>query len=85
MKRLEAVRLEGDSRRRTVVDLRHTIETKKAKPQSAKLEFQTEQLIKKMQHKENKLASMCFQTKISCLIFKCLSDKWCYHACLSQT
>lgn len=58
MRRLEAVRLEVDSRRRTVVDLRNTIENKKAKPITAKLEFQVEQLIKKMQHKENKLASM---------------------------
>ena len=58
MKRLEGVRLEVDSRRRTVVVLRHSIEAKKAKPQTPKLEFQTEQLIKKMQHKENKLASM---------------------------
>lgn len=60
MKRLEGVRLEVDSRRRTVVDLRHSIEGKKAKPQTPKLEFQTEQLIKKMQHKENKLASKHF-------------------------
>ena len=57
MRRLEGVRLEVDSRRRTVVDLRHRIEAKKAKAQTPKLEFQTEQLIKKMQHKENKLAS----------------------------
>lgn len=63
MRRLEGVRLEVDSRRRTVVDLRHSIEAKKAKPQTPKLEFQTEQLIKKMQHKENKLAS---RSAVSC-------------------
>ena len=59
MRRLEGVRLEVDSRRRTVVDLRHSIDAKRSKPQTPKLEFQTEQLIKKMQHKENKLASTC--------------------------
>ena len=60
MRRLEGVRLEVDSRRRTVVDLRHSIDAKRGKAQTPKLEFQAEQLIKKMQHKENKLASTSF-------------------------
>ena len=57
MKRLEGLRLEVDSRRRTVMGLRQAIDGKQSKAQTPKGEFQTEQLIRKMQHKENKLAS----------------------------
>ena len=57
MKRLEGLRLEVDSRRRTVQGLRVAIDAKQNKAQTPKGEFQTEQLIRKMQHKENKLAS----------------------------
>ena len=59
MKRLEGLRLEVDSRRRTVLGLRQAIDAKASKAQTPKGEFQTEQLIRKMQHKENKLASAC--------------------------
>ncbi|KAK9808708.1 hypothetical protein WJX72_002336 [[Myrmecia] bisecta] len=59
MQRLEAVRLEVDSRRRTVTDLARKIDKQRARvPQKgAKGEFDLDQLIKKQQHKENKLAS----------------------------
>jgi hypothetical protein len=65
MKRLEAVRLEVDSRRHTVTTLTKECDKLRAKlqpgangPQASKLEFQIDQSIKKMQHKENKLAGM---------------------------
>ncbi len=58
MQRLEGVRLEVDSRRRTVADLARKIDRQRAKlPQTrSKGEFEMEQTIKKMQHKENKLS-----------------------------
>ena len=58
MKRLEGVRLEVDSRRHTVAALGGKIEAQRARlPQTrSKGEFQMEQTIRKMQHKENKLA-----------------------------
>ncbi len=62
MKRLEQVRLEVDSRRHTVTGLGHQIEKQRAKvtPGGAstaqKAENQMDQTIRKMQHKENKLA-----------------------------
>ena len=58
MKRLEGVRLEVDSRRHTVAALGAKIEAQRARlPQTrSKGEFQMEQTIRKMQHKENKLA-----------------------------
>jgi len=58
MKRLEGVRLEVDSRRHTVAALGAKIEGQRARlPQTrSKGEFQMEQTIRKMQHKENKLA-----------------------------
>lgn len=62
MKRLEEVRLEVDSRRHTVTALGHAIEKQRAKMAPAgtstaqKVENQMDQTIRKMQHKENKLA-----------------------------
>ena len=62
MKRLEEVRLEVDSRRHTVTALGHQIEKQRAKLSPAaggtqqKVENQIDQTIRKMQHKENKLA-----------------------------
>lgn len=62
MKRLEAVRLEVDSRRHTVTALTKDCDRLREKmrnlagPQAAKMEFQMDQSIKRMQHKENKLA-----------------------------
>jgi hypothetical protein len=62
MKRLEEVRLEVDSRRHTVTALGHQIEKQRAKLSPAagsnaqKVEVQMDQTIRKMQHKENKLA-----------------------------
>ena len=58
MQRLEGVRLEVDSRRRTVAELARKIDRQRAKlPQTrSKGEFEMEQTIKKMQHKENKLS-----------------------------
>ena len=57
MKRLEGLRLEVDSRRRTCAGLALAINAKQNKAQTPKGEFQTEQLIIKKQHKENKLSS----------------------------
>lgn len=61
MKKLEGVRLEVDSRRRTVMGLGLTIDRQRARlPQTRhKGEFNLEQTVKKMQHKENKLAGEC--------------------------
>ena len=58
MKRLEGVRLEVDSRRRTVVGLGSRVDAQRLRlPHTrSKGEWQMEQTIKKMQHKENKLA-----------------------------
>jgi hypothetical protein len=58
MQKLEGVRLEVDSRRRTVAELGVKIDRQRARlPQTrSKGEFEMEQTIKKMQHKENKLA-----------------------------
>jgi len=58
MKRLEGVRLEVDSRRRTVVGLGAAVDAQRLRlPHTrSKGEWQMEQTIKKMQHKENKLA-----------------------------
>ena len=68
MKRLEGLRLEVDSRRRTVLGLRQAIDAKASKTQTPKGEFQTEQLIRKMQHKENKLASApCSHVPQACM------------------
>ncbi|BDA44078.1 hypothetical protein COCOBI_05-2620 [Coccomyxa sp. Obi] len=63
MKRLEQVRLEVDSRRHTVTALGHAIEKQRAKlaptgtSSAQKVENQMDQTIRKMQHKENKLAA----------------------------
>ena len=59
MKRLEGVRLEVDSRRRTVVALGTRIDRQRLRlPQTrSKGEWQMEQTIKAMQHKEAKLAA----------------------------
>lgn len=59
MTKLEGLRLEVDSRRRTVADLGQRIDKQRARlPQTRnKGEFEMEQTIKKMQHKENKLAA----------------------------
>lgn len=58
MNKLEGVRLEVDSRRRTVAELGQKIDKQRARlPQTkSKGEFDIEQTIKKVQHKENKLA-----------------------------
>ncbi|DBA90251.1 TPA: hypothetical protein ACH3X1_003543 [Trebouxia sp. C0004] len=59
MNKLEGVRLEVDSRRRTVAELGQKIDKQRARlPQTkVKGEFDIEQTIKKVQHKENKLAA----------------------------
>ena len=67
MNKLEGVRLEVDSRRRTVAELGQKIDKQRARlPQTkVKGEFDIEQTIKKVQHKENKLAGLlriCFAT-----------------------
>ena len=58
MKRLEGVRLEVDSRRRTVVGLGSAVDAQRLRlPHTrSKGEWQMEQTIKKMQHKEHTLA-----------------------------
>ena len=58
MKKLEEIRLEVDSRRRTVADLGAKVEKQRARlPQTrAKGEDEMQNTIKTMQHKENKLA-----------------------------
>lgn len=60
MNKLEGVRLEVDSRRRTVAELGQKIDKQRARlPQTkVKGEFDIEQTIKKVQHKENKLAGL---------------------------
>ena len=60
MNKLEGVRLEVDSRRRTVAELGQKIDKQRARlPQTkVKGEFDIEQTIKKVQHKENKLAGV---------------------------
>lgn len=75
MNKLEGVRLEVDSRRRTVAELGQKIDKQRARlPQTkVKGEFDIEQTIKKVQHKENKLAgsfisalvTLCNATKLS--------------------
>ena len=59
MKRLEGVRLEVDSRRRTVVSLGTAIDKQRLRlPHTrSKGEWQMEQTIKRLQHKEAKLAA----------------------------
>lgn len=59
MKKLEALRLEVDSRRRTVSQLGKRVEKQRAKlPQTrAKGELEMEGTIKTLQHKENKLSA----------------------------
>ena len=60
MKKLEQVRLEVDSRRHTVAQLAQKIEKQRAKLTAAgdrqKSEETIETTIRRMQHKENKLA-----------------------------
>lgn len=58
MNKLEGVRLEVDSRRRTVAELGQKIDKQRARlPQTkTKGEHDIEQTIHKVQHKENKLA-----------------------------
>ena len=60
MKKLEEIRLEVDSRRRTVADLSAKVEKQRARlPQTrAKGEDEMQNTIKTMQHKENKLAGV---------------------------
>ena len=60
MNKLEGVRLEVDSRRRTVAELGQKIDKQRARlPQTkSKGEFDIEQTIKRVQHKENKLAGL---------------------------
>ena len=60
MKRLEGVRLEVDSRRHTVADLGQKVNRQRARLPStrSKGEFTVEQTVRRMQHKENKLAGM---------------------------
>ena len=73
MKKLEEIRLEVDSRRRTVADLSAKVEKQRARlPQTrAKGEDEMQNTIKTMQHKENKLAgaglSGCNILLLSCL------------------
>jgi hypothetical protein len=61
MKEVEALRLEVDSRRHTVIDLAATVDKLRAKlgklgGHDAKLESQLDDTIKKLQHKESKLS-----------------------------
>jgi hypothetical protein len=67
MKRLEQVRLEVDSRRHTVTALSRAIDKQRARAQpgpgappptaaATQREYELEKTIRKMQHKENKLA-----------------------------
>lgn len=61
MKELEALRLEVDSRRHTVIDLAATVDKQRAKlskgsGSDGKLEGALDDTIKKLQHKEGKLA-----------------------------
>ena len=70
MKTLEQVRLEVDSRRHTVTALGHAIEKQRAKVVPAgtstaqKVENQMDQTIRKMQHKENKLAGASLSVQL---------------------
>lgn len=59
MRKLEEIRLEVDSRRRTVQDLAHKVDKQKAKlaQTRAKGEDEMQMTIKTMQHKENKLTA----------------------------
>ena len=61
MKEVEALRLEVDSRRHTVIDLAASVDKQRAKlgklgGHDVKLESQMEDTIKKLQHKESKLS-----------------------------
>ncbi len=77
MKKLEEIRLEVDSRRRTVADLSAKVEKQRARlPQTrAKGEDEMQNTIKTMQHKENKLAGAAlagsiFTPRSSCLVLQ---------------
>jgi hypothetical protein len=68
MKEVEALRLEVDSRRHTVIDLAASVDKQRARlgkvgGHDAKLESQMDDTIKKLQHKESKLSlsvQVCF-------------------------
>jgi hypothetical protein len=72
MKKLEQVRLEVDSRRHTVSQLAQKIEKQRAKLTAAgdraKGEETIETTIRRMQHKENKLAGGCSITPQTCFM-----------------
>lgn len=87
MNKLEGVRLEVDSRRRTVAELGQKIDKQRARlPQTkVKGEFDIEQTIKRVQHKENKLAGLLSVTAqlrvqgepscMTCLTVLCTSTR----------
>ncbi len=79
MNKLEGVRLEVDSRRRTVAELGQKIDKQRARlPQTkSKGEFDIEQTIKKVQHKENKLAGLFTLTPMEFTLHElglCMAD-----------
>ena len=64
MKEVEALRLEVDSRRHTVIDLAASVDKQRAKlgksgGHDVKIESQLDDTIKKLQHKEGKLTCTC--------------------------
>lgn len=83
MKKLEQVRLEVDSRRHTVSQLAQKIEKQRAKLTAAgdrqKSEETIETTIRRMQHKENKLAGAtpCSSFQHSAVYYDCTrSTAW---------
>ena len=77
MKEVEALRLEVDSRRHTVISLAATVDSQRAKLSRAsgsdgKLESSLDDTIKKLQHNEGKLARECGEERVlwpACLHF----------------
>ena len=90
MKRLEQVRLEVDSRRHTVNSLNRAIDKARAKAQAAPRppagaidspDYDIDKTIRKMQHKENKLAGACGLLLIVIPDLQGLTSCACLHAC----
>lgn len=74
MKEVEALRLEVDSRRHTVIDLAASVDKQRAKlgklgGHDAKLEMSLDDTIKKLQHKEGKLTRALLYC---CVVFTCM-------------
>jgi len=75
MKEVEALRLEVDSRRHTVIDLAASVDKLRAKlgkvgGHDAKLEASLDDTIKKLQHKEGKLTCTLFFYPVPQVLFK---------------